>query len=435
MSDDSDQKKAIDYAKEGSSFFLTGAGGTGKSYVIRGILEALKGLGKDVALTAMTGCAALLLGRGARTLHSWAGIGLGKEPVDVLVKKIRKSKSRKNWISMDTLIIDEVSMMLPELLDKMDELGRILRKGFSDKPFGGLQLILVGDMNQLPPICIGGEQKFVFESNAWKHHIQTTIVLTTVHRQTDTEFLKILSEARAGHLSEESIRILETRRISPDFFKKKSKTILPTLLFTRRDDVETINSRYLLKCEGPDQVFQVFTESVGFISKQEEEYAIERLDKNGSYVTLLTLRKGAQVMLLTNKYSEQGLVNGSRGIIEGFDALTRDPLVKFVNGKVLSISQNTWESEDIVGLKRSQIPLRLAYAITIHKAQGATLDCALIEIGKNTFEYGQAYVALSRVKSLEALYIWDLDPLAFKVHPKVKEFTLRLAPIDDIIPE
>jgi ATP-dependent DNA helicase PIF1 len=419
---DLDQCKAIDCAKEGHSFFLTGAGGTGKSFVIKSILEALRGLGKDVALTAMTGCAALLLGKGARTLHSWAGIGLGKEPTEVLVKKIRTSKAKKNWLSMDTLIIDEISMMLPELLDKLDELGRMLRRGKdSAKPFGGIQVILVGDMNQLPPVT-NGEQRFVFESNAWKNHISSTVILTTVHRQSDPVFLTILQEARAGNLSEESIRILETRKTKA----WKRLEIRPTLLFTRRDDVEHINTKYLNDCEGPEYAFDATTIAKG-MSKQEIDYAIEKLDKNGSYLLTLRLRKGAQVMLLSNKYSEQGLVNGSRGIVESFDPLTREPLVKFINGIVLSIGQHEWESDEFPGIKRCQIPLRLAYALTIHKAQGATLDCALIEIGRSTFEYGQAYVALSRVKSLDALYIWDLDPRAFKVHPKVVEFNGLIA--------
>jgi ATP-dependent DNA helicase PIF1 len=159
-------------------------------------------------------------------------------------------------------------------------------------------------------------------------------------------------------------------------------------------------------------------------SEQEKAWALEKMDKNGSYVPELTMRIGAQVMLITNKYSDEyGLVNGSRGVIERFcDDPEPLPMVKFRNGEVIIIQPASWASEDLQGFTREQIPLRLAYAVTIHKAQGATLDCALIDIGDNTFEYGQAYVALSRVKSLESLYIWDLYPGAFKVHPKVKAF-------------
>jgi len=423
---DSDQQRAIDLACSGKSFFLTGAGGTGKSHVIRGIVEGLKKAGKDVALTAMTGCAALLLGRGAKTLHSWAGIGLGKESVQTLIVKLRKSfKAKKNWMVADTLIIDEVSMMTPELLDKLEEIARGIKR--SPLAFGGLQIILVGDMYQLPPVNKDSERDhhFVFEAAAWKRCIQDSVVLRTVHRQSDPVFLKILDEARAGRLTEDSVAILETRRNT----EWKKLEIKPTLLFTRRADVEQINMAQLLKCEGPDVIFKAKTVKSAVLSfggperENDIKWAVEKMDKNGSYVPELTLRKGAQVMLLTNKDVEHGLVNGSRGIIERFcDGPEPLPMVKFRNGEVIIIEPTTWASEDVEGLERQQIPLRLAYAITIHKAQGATLDCALIDIGDNTFEYGQAYVALSRVRSLDCLYIWDLKPSAFMVHPKVKAF-------------
>ena len=435
---DIDQERAVDLARSGKSFFLTGAGGTGKSYVIRSIVEALHREGKDVALTAMTGCAALLLGKGAKTLHSWAGIGLGKDSVQTIVVKLRKSfRAKKNWLAADTLIIDEVSMMTPELLDKLEEIGKAIRRRPSS--FGGLQLILVGDMYQLPPINkeTGGEHHFVFESAAWKRCIQDSVVLRTVHRQSDPAFLKILDEARAGRLSQESIAILETRR-NNDW---KRLEIKPTLLFTRRADVEQINMTQLQKCKGPDYTFTVKTvQTASMLGTKPDpkavEWAIEKMDKNGSYVPDLVLRKGAQVMLLTNMDIEHGLVNGSRGVVEGFcnDSSAGYPMVKFRNGEVLIISPASWASEDVDGLTREQIPLRLAYAITIHKAQGATLDCALIDIGDNTFEYGQAYVALSRVRSLDCLYIWDLKPSAFMVHPKVKAFLDIVYSLDTTAP-
>jgi ATP-dependent DNA helicase PIF1 len=434
---DPDQVRAVELAISGKSFFLTGAGGTGKSYVIRNIVDALKRDQKDVALTAMTGCAALLLGKGAKTLHSWAGIGLGKESAQTLIVKIRKSfKGKKNWLGSDVLIIDEVSMMTPDLLDKLDEVGQGIKK--NKKPFGGLQVILVGDMYQLPPINrLNDGHHFVFEAETWRRCIQDSVVLRTVHRQSDPVFLKVLDEARAGRLSQESIEILETRRNS----SWKKLEIKPTLLFTRRADVEQINMTQLLKCTGPDIIFKaktiqnpgVFMNNV--TTQQEIQYSVEKMDRNGSYVPELVLRKGAQVMLLTNMDIEHGLVNGSRGVIEGFcDGPEPFPLVKFRNGEVIIVPWATWSSEDVSGLDRQQIPLRLAYAITIHKAQGATLDCALIDIGDNTFEYGQAYVALSRVKSLDCLYIWDLEPRAFMVHPKVKAFLDAVNSLDTTCP-
>jgi ATP-dependent DNA helicase PIF1 len=432
---DEDQQRAVDLAKSGKSFFLTGAGGTGKSYVIKNIVDALNKDGRDVALTAMTGCAALLLGKGAKTLHSWAGIGLGKEAAEVILMKLKKAfKAKKNWIAADALIIDEVSMMMPDLLDKLDVIGKGMRR--STLPFGGLQLILVGDMFQLPPV--NKESKgafFVFEAKTWKSYIQDSVVLRTIHRQTDPEFLKILDEARSGILSKESLKILETRKTQ----EWKRLEIKPTLLFTKRADVDQINLTQLNKCEGEDKVFRAKTmKTQAFLTshtvQQVTDYAIEKMDKNGAYIPELTLRKGAQVMLLTNKYMDFGLVNGSRGIIEKFcDGPSGYPMVKFRNGEVLIIEPHVWESEDVEGLQRQQIPLRLAYAITIHKAQGATLDCALIDIGDNTFEYGQAYVALSRVRSLDCLYIWDLTPRAFMVHPKVQAFLETVQNMDSTV--
>ena len=423
---DPDQIRAVDLARSGKSFFLTGAGGTGKSYVIRNIVESLRRDGKDTALTAMTGCAALLLGKGAKTLHSWSGIGLGRDTAETLILKLRKSyKSKKNWLSVDTLIIDEVSMMTPDLLDKLEIIARGIRR--NTKTFGGLQIILVGDLYQLPPVNKGerDEQHFVFEAETWRKSIQDSVILHTVHRQSDPVFLKILAEARAGRLTQESIAILETRRNS----EWKKLEIKPTLLFTRRADVEQINMTQLQKCKGPDVVFKAKTVQTPTVfnhnlsTPESVQWSVEKMDKNGSYVPELVLRVGAQVMLLTNMDVEHGLVNGSRGVIEKFcEGPEPYPMVKFRNGEVIIITPTTWASEDVAGLERQQIPLRLAYALTIHKAQGATLDCALIDVGDNTFEYGQAYVALSRVKSLDGLYIWDLTANAFMVHPKVKAF-------------
>jgi ATP-dependent DNA helicase PIF1 len=453
---DSEQQKAVNYAAQRRSFFLTGAGGTGKSFVIQHIVDAIERSGRDVALTAMTGCAALLLGSNAKTLHSWAGIGLGKESVDILVPKIKKSnKARKNWLAADCLIIDEVSMMTPDLLDKLEAIAKLIKK--NKAPFGGLQVILVGDLYQLPPIYKEGQMdpekgQFVFESQSWRNYIKDVVVLDKVHRQSDPVFLQILNEARAGDLSEESIKILESRKTNA----WKKLEIKPTLLFTRRADVDDVNVAQLQKCPGEDVVYKVKTVKLPnvFATEQDIQWTVERMDKNSPYVPELRLRKGAQVMLLTNKHTEYKLVNGSRGVIIGFsddndkkrlaELQTADktpevekqmkdlkmqleqsshlPIVKFKSGGTLVIDYHAWESDEIKGLQREQIPLRLAYAVTIHKAQGATLDCALVDIGDNTFEYGQAYVALSRVKSLDSLYIWDLNPSAFRVHPKVKAY-------------
>ena len=299
---------------------------------------------------------------------------------------------------------------------------------------GGLQVVFVGDFYQLPPVS---STQFAFQSGVWKGLVKGVHALTIIHRQADPIFQRVLNEARIGELTPESIGILTERKT----MSWKGQAIRPTLLFTRNADVNEINATHLEKLKSNEEVFQaetVFPTATGAkagtldafvgkesvvskISKEEEAMRVQKLDKDAPYEPRLVLKVGAQVMLLTNLDPALGLVNGSRGVVEGFEAGL--PLVKFLSTKTaIKIGFHCWDSEGDIPLQRKQIPLRLAYALTIHKAQGASLDSALVDIGRNTFEYGQAYVALSRVRSLEALYVYEIDPVAFKVHPAVKEF-------------
>ena len=423
-----EQQKAFDLALKGASFFLTGPGGVGKTYVIEKITEELNREEKVVAITALTGCAALLLGRKAKTLHSWAGIGLGKESTSVLVAKIKKFKNLAvRWKYTDTLIIDEVSMFTPDLLEKLNEIAQALRKNC--RPMGGIQCIFVGDFFQLPPVNKGSEETvFVFESPVWKQCVPTTVELTQIVRQTDPVFHTILNEARSGILSNESMKILRNRKD----LKWQSLEIRPTLLFSRKDAVDQVNSINFKKLKGDRHTYKATTivsgDSIVDIESPDVKFSIRKLDHDAPYIPELTLAVGAQVMLLTNRNQEQGLVNGSRGIIVDFGkTIQAYPIVKFRNGIVLEITPAEWACDDFETVKRQQVPLALAYAVTIHKSQGATLDCALIDIGRDTFECGQAYVALSRVKSLESLYIWELEKTAFITHTKVHTFYEELA--------
>jgi ATP-dependent DNA helicase PIF1 len=437
----SGQQAAFDAIMEGKSIFLTGPGGTGKSFLIKEVFDKLSTPGHSVSLTAMTGCAALLLHSKAKTLHSWSGIGLGTDVVPLLIGKIKKSRRAKlNWRT-DTLVIDEVSMMTPELFEKLEEIARKLRD--DPRPFGGLQLIMVGDFFQLPPVSKGEETKFVFESPLWKTMGLTTHALTEIVRQKNPEFQAILNEARTGSLTKASLKVLR-RRMDLDY---KSLEIQPSMLFTRRGEVDSINATHLKKLATEKKTysatttFNPITQTRGLTTiSPEVQAAVQALDKVAAYSVELTLAVGAQVMLLTNINPGAGLVNGSRGVVVGFErppskeaedlsgakAPTKHsdvlfPLVRFKGGKQL-IQFHDWELQEFPGVKRQQIPLKLAYAITIHKAQGATLDCALIDVGGRTFEYGQAYTALSRVKDMESLYIHDLAAEAFKAHPKVVAF-------------
>lgn len=438
-----EQQQAFTAISSGANTFVTGPGGTGKTYLIQCLMTALDPSLK-VAITALTGCAALLLGvhgRGkgvvrAKTLHSWAGIGLGKEDVGELVKRIKKSRhAMKNWTTTDMLIVDEVSMMTAELLEKLDVIGQHVRG--NGRPFGGIQVVFLGDFFQLPPVVKGGDgdetgRQFAFTSARWPKIIERTVQLTTIVRQADPVFQELLNAVRWGAMTEGHIALLEHRK----GLAWKDKEIRPTLLFSRRTEVDTINEANLKALSGERVTYTARTvvsadapaKSIN-LEDMDIVRSIELMDREAAYVPELTLAEGAQVMLVTNLDLEGGLVNGSRGVVTRFigGADRKYPVVRFLNGKEVTIMDAGWEVEGAKGVSRQQIPLRLAYAVTIHKAQGATLDCALIDIGLRTFEYGQAYVALSRVRSLDALYVWDLNPKAVKAHPRVVEFYKSLS--------
>jgi len=416
------QQKAFEAILEGRSIFLTGSGGTGKSFLLGKVYDAVSGI-RALALTALTGCASLLLHPRAKTLHSWAGIGLGDSPAHVLVETVRVNRrAAMRWRMTDILVIDEVSMLTPELFEKLDVVGRAIRR--CERPFGGLQIVFVGDFYQLPPVS-AGDSKFAFESPLWKTLGLEIHELTEIVRQKDPAFQKVLGEARRGRLTPESIQILQSR-IGLDY---SGLQIQPSMVFTRRAQVHDLNRKHFdsLVSRSAGKTYTYAVATLGS-KNADAQKAIAKLDKVASYMPELTLAVGAQVMLLIND-PENKLTNGSRGVVVGFEEDSKPsevkpeiiPLVKFCGGQVLPIKRHVWTTE-IPGVSRTQLPLTLAYAVTIHKTQGSTLDCALIDVGERTFEYGQAYVALSRVKSLEALYIHDFHPGAFKAHPKVKAF-------------
>jgi ATP-dependent DNA helicase PIF1 len=437
------QLSVIDHLLEGDSLFLTGGGGCGKSYLLSVIYTEFPGLKKKmiskknpdsvaklprIQMCAMTGCAALLLGHKAKTLHSWSGIGLGKGTISELYVKIRRNqKSMRNWLCTDLLIIDEVSMMTAELLDKLNELGRKIRS--NKKPFGGIQVLLVGDFYQLPPVNKSNEGvKFAFESEAWKEIVTSSIELTQIQRQKDEVFQKVLKEARVGALTKESCELLSGFQGR----NWKENKIRPTLLFPRRAEVDMINDSNLRALTGRRYTYKtrlVYDGKIpeGFSESNEGfQKTLQMFDSDAAYAKELELILNAQVMLIANTDAESGLVNGSRGVITGFCPSTELPIVEFINGIKKVVGTHTWPIEDFEFVSRTQVPLRLAWAGTIHKIQGSTLDSALVDIGSGIFEYGQAYVALSRVRSLDALYVYDFEPTAFKAHPKVKEFYKNL---------
>lgn len=424
-----DQEAALALVKEGKNIFLTGPAGAGKSTLIQAIVTWAAQERKRVDVTALTGCAALLLGQKAKTLHSWAGIGLAKGTVESLVATVQKmAYAKRRWKSAKILVIDEISMMTPDLFEKLDALGKALRN--NTQPWGGIQLVLCGDFFQLPPVSKGWDAKgrFAFDTPAWAAAQLQPVLLSKIERQTDAAFQTLLNEARIGTLSDTSIAILKSRKGLP----WKDLTIKPTLLFSRNADVDAINEANLAALGKPLRVYEARTR----VDKKDEEgieyediptgellgTLVTKMDTDSSYCTRLELCEGCQVMLLYNKDIEGGLVNGSRGVVIGFRKEDGAPIVQFLRGEPVCIEAHEWKNNDVPALKRLRIPLRVAYAVTIHKSQGATLDCALVDIGSSTFECGQAYVALSRVRSLESLYIHNLDVSKIRADPHVVEF-------------
>ena len=327
-----EQRQAYEAVCDGKSIFLTGPGGTGKSYLLRYMHDSIPDrTGKHIVITAMTGCAALLIGRFAKTLHAWAGIGLARESPATLANFIRRSgKCLRRWLQADILVIDEVSMLTPELLEKLDEVAKIIRK--STAPMGGLQIVFVGDFYQLPPVNKDKEKetRFVFESPLWNTIVKETIQLKQILRQEDTAFQQILNEARMGYMSEESLAVLQKRQDR----SWQQLQIKPTLLFTRRAEVDNINDRNLKALPGERKLFQAKTEfqpieqTKGMTDQSPiVKKAIEKMDRDGPYMGELILAVGAQVMLLTNMDHEAGLVNGSRGIVTALMEEQEEPLL------------------------------------------------------------------------------------------------------------
>lgn len=415
-----DQLEVMEIFKAGKNICINSAGGCGKSFLISIMKSSAESTGKQIAITATTGTAAVLLGNGAKTIYAWSGIGIGNGTIENIIKNIKKNGAYSRWRALDILIIDEISMMGCEIFELLNAIGKQIRKGGSKKSFGGIQLVLCGDFCQLPPI--GKELRYIFESLDWDAVIYRSVFLTTNHRQSDPQFIQLLDEIRFGHISEETREILNSR-IGLDY---KSLEIQPTHLYSTNVAVEKINNDELLKLNNEIKTFHIKNAIVDKngddngidYSSKKIITTIEHMDKTHQYALELKLAIDAQVMLIINLDVANGLANGSRGVVKSF-AENGNPIVLFLNGMVIEIAPYAWYNDDQSG--RIQIPLKLAYAITIHKIQGATLDCALINLS-NIFQDGQAYVALSRVKSLSGLYIIAIDYKKIRVCKKVAVF-------------
>lgn len=417
------QKEALSILKTGANVFLTGEPGAGKTYTINEYVKYLRDSGVEVAITASTGIAATHIG--GMTIHSWSGIGikrkLDKYDLDKLgsneyvVKRINRAK---------VLIIDEVSMLSASTLSMIEAVCREVRQ--SSEAFGGLQVVFVGDFFQLPPVIkkviekniqieedlqmtmieSEDEQIFAYDSPAWQRSRPVVCYISEQYRQDDEDFLSILSAIRKDDFRNEHLKKIESRVVDESDFPQN----VPKL-FSHNIDVDYVNTETLSQIDNPTVTFEMTSKG--------PEALVNILKKGCLSPETLSLKVGAEVMFTKNNQKD-GFVNGTLGEVIDFKNGTGYPLVKIRNGKTILVEPMEWSIEENGKIKAKimQMPLRLAWAITVHKSQGMSMDSALMDLSE-VFEYGQGYVALSRVRRLSGLHIIGLNEKAFKVHPEV----------------
>ena len=445
-----EQEYALQQFEEGKNMLLTGPGGTGKSCLIRKMIEVAAG--KNIQVCAMTGCAALLVGCGATTLHSWSGIKMARGLHCEIITNIRNNrKTTAKWRSIKTLILDEVSMLSKRLFELLDAIGKDIRG--NNLPFGGIQLVFTGDFYQLPPIggTEEGSGQFCFESDLWYNTfpLDNHIEFTKLFRQKDQLYKNILNNIREGKIDPKDMVVLRTR-LNISYNKDEHNGVVPTKLFATKASVDRMNQQEFDKLTTPSYDYNCIQKadcignldsgkpfSQEYIGKCKKDLTATKKEMEFRFLTencpmekLLCLKEGANVMCTVNLDLESGICNGSVGVITGFSSGFPMPTVKFSNGVSRQINIKYWQSEEFPILAIGQIPLKLAWAMTIHKSQGATLSMGEIDIGSSVFECGQTYVALSRIQSLEGLYLCGLNPSRIKVNPKVRDFYLKIPKIE-----
>ncbi|XSG82668.1 MAG: PIF1 family DEAD/DEAH box helicase [Methyloligella sp. ZOD6] len=413
------QTQALALLQTGMSVFLTGQPGSGKTHTVNRYIAALRQAKIPVAYTASTGIAATH-GNGI-TIHAWSGIGVNHSLTRRDLDRIAANRRVAARIERSrVLIIDEISMLPAYALDLVDAVCRHVRKNAA--PFGGLQVILVGDFFQLPPVVrreasdasLFGDMAadtgpvFAYGSAAWRDLAPTVCYLSEQHRQSDRDFLDLLAAIRRNDCARHHRAVLDARTIPRDALPTDC-----TRLFTHNASVDEINAAELRKLPGETKRFAM--QSKG------PEVFVNTLKRGCLSPEQLVLKEGAVVMFTKNDPALR-FVNGTLGEVIDFDRETGHPVIRTRSGKTIVAEPATWKIDEN-GKERAsiiQLPLRLAWAMTVHKSQGMSLDAAVIDLSR-AFEYGQGYVALSRLRGLAGLHLLGLNARALQVHPAAVE--------------
>ena len=409
------QNEALEILKMGANVFLTGPAGSGKTYVLGEYVNFLKQKGVEIGITASTGIAATHIG--GMTIHSWSGIGINDSMSENDIRALFKKRHLgRRFERTKVLVIDEISMLHHFRLDMIDKVCKMF-KG-NDKPFGGIQIILVGDFFQLPPIARGGDRAyFAYKSNIWNDMGLKVCYLDEQHRHSDVVLINLLNDIRSNNTNEYTLEPLRKR-----YREKVEGMNTPTKLYSHNADVDRINKIELAKLPGNNKIFEMKSRGSRALA--------ETLKRSCLAPEYLYLKKNAIIMFVKNNF-EKGYVNGTLGKIIDFEysdeTANEIPIVETINGKKIFVEMESWriEEEGKIKAEISQIPLRLAWAITIHKSQGMSLDAAEIDLSK-AFVEGQGYVALSRVRTLSGLKLMGLNNIALKINEEILQFDNNL---------
>lgn len=411
------QSDALSILKMGKNVFLTGGAGTGKTYVLNQYIQYCYDHEIPIAVTASTGIAATHIG--GMTIHAWSGMGIKETLSEYEIEMMDEKKYLYDrYQKVRVLVIDEISMLSGTFLDTLDRLCRAMKRNHA-QPFGGIQVVLCGDLFQLPPVSRNNDVQLVIDSSIWNSMGLTTCYLTEQFRQNDDFFTQVLNAIRAGTVTEEHAEVLQdrVREYDEDDFSGITK------LFTHNVDVDQINFQQLENITDEEYLYEMTSKGKANL--------VETLKKSCLAPTTLQLKIGAQVMFVKNNF-ELGYVNGTRGEVIDIndDEL---PVVKTLSGTEIIVEPQTWSIEDDgrVLASISQIPLRHAWAITVHKSQGMSLDAAVIDLSKS-FAYGMGYVALSRVRTLGGLHLVGFSESALSVDPRILSIDQQLQRASDM---